>query len=217
MAIAHADVVRDSAESYLGYLADVVSSGTLGEHGQAAAGALTESIRRALANAGNVRLEDVQFSSLLLGRCTPDERVALINQWSLGVGNDSASVLVMGTEHAYDVAGDPVGLALESCASALLWLHDNGPELAGWIAHDPRWVRETARAYHRHPSDHYEVGSGHTWRTVARVLNVSLSDLGERAYQVERSAHPARGSCGGGRSADARTSRLSVALGGVLS
>jgi hypothetical protein len=62
------------------------------------------------------------------------------------------------------------------------------------MAQDPKWVRGTGRAYHRHPSDHYSVGSGHTWRTVADVLRVSLNDLGDHAYQVERSAHPSRAS-----------------------
>jgi hypothetical protein len=188
-------VVRDSAESYLNYVEALIAAGTLDQPGHAAARSLQESIEECMAAPGE-RVE-VPFNAGLLARCTPKDRSALVNQWSLGIGHDAAPVVVMGTEHAYDVESSPAGLAFESCASALLWLDGDGPDLAASIAQDQAWVSKTGRGYHRHPADHYRVGSGHTWRTVARVLRVELRNLGERAYQIERSAHPARASLQG--------------------
>jgi hypothetical protein len=113
------------------------------------------------------------------------------------MGSDGAPVIVMGTEHAFDVDKNSAGLALESCGSAILWLCDGGAELAAWIAQDSTWVRTDRRSYHRYPHDHYTVPAGHTWPTVARVLSVPLADLGDHAYQIERSAHPSAAAVAG--------------------
>jgi hypothetical protein len=196
VALAHPAVVVDSAESYAARLDDLIGSGNLQVAGQEAANALRNSIRNGLAAGAELGIDDVPFTAALLERCDRNERAALVNQWSLGIGHDGAPVIVMGTEHAYDVE-QTAGLALESCGSALLWLADDGPDLARWIAHDQRWVGNAGRAYHRHPSDQYPVAAGHTWPTVSHVLRVALSELGEHAYQVERSAHPAGTSSAG--------------------
>jgi hypothetical protein len=187
----HPEVVRSSGASYLSYLDALIASGQLTQAGDAAARALRDSLEKLL-DLTPQRLPEIPFNATLLDPCTADDRSALVNQWALGIGNDRARVVYMGTEHAYDIDSSPVGLALESCGSPLLWLDDGGLELAAFIGHDSDWVKQTVRRYHRHPSDHYPVGSGHSWRTVARVVGVSLGDLGEHAYQVDRSAHPAR-------------------------
>jgi len=193
VALAHPQVVRDSAQAYAAYLDQSIGSGRLRSPGQEAAHALRDSIQNLLQAPDRPWTANVWFAAAMLARCDANDRATLVNQWALGIGNDAAPVIVMGTEHAYDVDKSPAGLALESCASVLLWLADGGPELARWIAQDDTWVKGTGgRAYHRHPSDHYRVASGQTWSTVARVLGVPLEELGELSYQVERSAHPAR-------------------------
>jgi hypothetical protein len=195
----HPDVVDESAERYIAYLDRLTMSQGLHAAGQETATRLRESIRNGLALREALTPECVPFTASLLDQCESDDRAALINQWSLGMGSDAAPTIVMGTEHAFNVDNNSAGLALESCGSALLWLHDGGAELAAWVAQDSKWVRTDRRSYHRHPHDHYTVPAGHTWPTVARVLSVPLTDLGDHAYQIERSAHPSPAAAAGRR------------------
>src|SRR5262249_54565622 len=75
----------------------------------------------------------------------------------------------------------------------ILWLGADQGELAAHIAADPGFVPNDGRSgYLRCPTAFYRVGSGHTWRTVARVLNVPFDELFDRTYQIERSAAAAR-------------------------
>lgn len=157
----HPDVIRSSAASYLSYLDALIAPGQLTQSADVAAHALRDSVEKLLDPTSHGRT-GILFNANLLSPCTADERSSLVNQWALGIGNDGARVVFMGTEHAYDIDSSPVGLALESCGSPLLWLDDGGPELAASIAQDSAWVKSTGRNYHPHPSDHYAVRGGHT-------------------------------------------------------
>jgi hypothetical protein len=39
----------------------------------------------------------------------------LVNQFSLGLGSPEAKIIVVGTEHAYDLEHDVANFCLESC------------------------------------------------------------------------------------------------------
>ena len=54
--------------------------------------------------------------------------------------------MIAATEQAFDIDKSVLGLALRSCASALLWLADDVSELAYWIARDENWVKPPVAA-----------------------------------------------------------------------
>jgi len=122
----------------------------------------------------------------LFQRIPRDERSNLINQSSLGLGSPTASTLIVGQEHAYDL--DKLeNLALEACGLTVLWLCGGSADIAAKLS----GLRAT-RAFNLHPADYYpEQPSGHTWRYVAKILVASGCDFGEHAHLIELSAHPA--------------------------
>lgn len=91
MALAHPEIVRESAHGYAAYLDELIASRKLHASGQQAAQSLSDSIRRALATDDTKVVTDVSFPANLLLRCDSNERAALVNQWSLGIGNDGLS------------------------------------------------------------------------------------------------------------------------------
>ena len=146
-------VVVDSTAKYLAYLVEVRRQ-TLSGALRSAINHLVTSLAAAMTKRRGLVPSDVPFTTRSLKGLSGAERELLVNQWSLGVGNPSAPVIVMGTEHAYDVNGDwPAGLAVESCANAILWLADDRGPLAAHIEDDRTWTSARDRGYHRHPYD----------------------------------------------------------------
>jgi hypothetical protein len=209
---AHDRLVEESANRYLAYLDTLAhaADGTL-------AGVLQDiatTVQNALTMRGALSRANIPFTAASLLPLRPEQRWLLVNQWSLGVGNPDSRVLVIGTEHAYDVDGEWLaGLAVESCCSAVPWLSDDDGSIAAHIARDERWIDAVGRGYHRHPSDFYSVGGGHTWRLVAKVLGADLRDLGDVAYQMGRSAAASRTAAKGQRPSRERLNFLSEFLG----
>ena len=188
----HEAVVVDSTDHFIAHL-DGLRRQALSDALRSAINDLVTSLAAAMVKRRGLVPSDVPFTTRSLKDLSSAERELLVNQWSLGVGNPSARVIVMGTEHADDVNGDwPAGLAVESCANAILWLADDRGPLAAHIADDRTWASARGRGYHRHPYDYYRVGGGHTWRVVAKVAGASFDRLGDETYQIERSAAPAR-------------------------
>ena len=145
---------------------------------------------------------------------------ALINEFSLGVGWDGAPIVVMGTEAADPAT--PEDMAFQAVYPALLE-HESAPDLvqaafglsSEWKIDDWSLPR---RPYHLNPNDYIGVqrkGGRHTWRVVAAAVSsrsaelvegsVAEPGLGERVYQIERSAAISKTAAGGRPPSPART------------
>lgn len=187
----HDDAARFGAHRYVQHLRAALESSLLSLAGQSAVVSLVGSIEAALTLGSRLRPNNVSFGADRLLHSSPEDRRTLINQWSLGVGNPRAAVIVMGTEHAFDPFADQslAALALESCASQLLWLADDHGDLASAVVNNPSFRPSDATSgYLARPTAYYSVSSGHTWRMVARVLGIEFERLFDVTYQVERSA-----------------------------
>lgn len=187
----HEEAVRFGADCYLRQLQALLSSSELSDVGHAGVTSLVESIQAALRLGARLQPSDVSFSAHSLAGTRAQDRAAVINQWSLGLGNPQATVVVMGTEQGFDPFDDGylANLALENCASQLLWLGDDRGELTRAIAGDS-WNRSQGiSGYLRQPVAYYNhPPTGHTWRMIARVLGIPFERLADVAYQVDRSA-----------------------------
>lgn len=200
-AASHSSLAALSAQAYVANLTSQAESTTLSSATRAAIGALVESLANALTARTALSPTDVPFTRELVSGLPSEERPVLINQYSLGLGNPEAPVIVMGTEHAYkldnfaDVMRERWGLeslALENCCSALVWLADADSAMVAHICSNAKYATQR-RSFHRHPSDYSDrVPSGHTWRWVARCVGAALADSGDYCYQIERSSHPAK-------------------------
>lgn len=187
----HEDAARFGADCYLRRLRALLSSGELSDVAHAGVTSLVESIQAALRLGARLQPSDVSFGTHSLVGTRPQDGAALINQWGLGLGNPHGSVVVMGTEQGFDPFDDRylATMALENCASQLLWLADNRGELTRAIAGDSWNSSRGTSGYLRQPVAYYNhPPTGHTWRMVARVLGIAFGRLADEAYQVDRSA-----------------------------
>jgi hypothetical protein len=189
---------------------------------------LIETLQSALDKRESLSSADVRFSASSLRHVTAPDRAALIDQWSLGLGRDDAPVVVVGTEHAYDL--DDQGLstfAVEGCSLSVLWLCGSKREVVVKIAERPEWADGERGPFHFYPNDYHRVqdwrSGNHTWKCLAKVMAWARDDadwrtyldwatghprLGDVAYQVELSAHPSLRAAHGFDSTPERTSFL---------
>jgi len=168
---------------------------------------LIQSLGAALKLRDRVSATEIPFTRTLLETVPDDDWPLFLNEYGLGLGNPSGPIVVMGTEHAYNLAefkgekerSDALeSLALESCGSAILWLANAGIDLAQHLAAN-RWeacqIERRARPYQRHPWDVSRVPGGHTWNILSQIVapwsfNEGTLGLGDLTYQIERSAFP---------------------------
>lgn len=130
---AHPQLVQRSAQLYLGHL-----SGLAATDGKVrtAARALTNSVEAAARLGTSLTAGDIEFDKFYLGALSSQDRGLFVNEYSLGLGRDDADVIVMGTEHAYDIRipAEVVNFSLENCASQILWLSGGPPDVVEKIS-----------------------------------------------------------------------------------
>lgn len=211
----HDDAARFGAQRYIEHLRRALNSSDVSTNTESVVACLVESIESALMSGRSLRPDQVSFSAAALSRMPHEERYIVINQWGLGIGNSEAKIVVMGTEHAFDPLDDRwvAGLALESCASQLLWLSGDEGDLSSAVAADSSFrPQDGVSGYLVRPTAYYSVASGHTWRRVSRALNVDFESLFKTTYQVERSATAALRASSGVLPTAERTEFLSELL-----
>jgi len=127
-----------------------------------------------------------------------DHRSLFVNQWELGLGCDSAPILVLGAEHAYEPADDTnlVNFCLESIGSGVVWLTSGAAAITQALSDGAVCA---GRPFHVHPNDYYHVGDEHTWANLATAIGFpnqhaprQVPGLGAFCYQIELSAYAAR-------------------------
>ncbi len=168
---------------------------------------LARTLVRGEADPGSIRLSPT-LRNLEAWReieANPTLRSMLVNEYALGLGDVRAPVIVMGTEAADDLT-KPVELAYQ-CIFPLVVLADGRAEVADQLLALGKWKNRASnwRPVHLAPWDYYgKPGSGrNTWRLVAEAVSEAGYEanfgwdrtgmgLGERAYQIERSAASAR-------------------------
>ena len=175
---------------------------------------------------------DVTFRVSSLGEktLTADELEPFVNEFQLGLGYDGAPIIAMGTETADD-PGKPEDLAW-GCLQTVLILSGSPQRVVEALLRESSWwddmevhglPKDPWRPFHVHPNDLYQVqghSHTHTWINLARILlpaetsweellsQHAVPGLGDRVYQIERSALPAKRSSGGKVPSQTRTDWL---------
>ena len=219
-------VIR-SAKAYAEHLAGTKG---LSAGGRCAADGLIETLDAAVTDAVELRPDDVKATWRQLAAAEVSDAEALVNHWQLGYGSDSAAVISIGTEHAYELMpklrdNTPVDVGLAEmtmeCLVAVIWLTGSKPDVLQRIASAPWWGWATGfsakRPYHIYTADYHKVSGRSTWATIGRDVLRGGADwrtaLAERCYQVELSAYPARQSVGGRGPSEDRIRFLQFLLG----
>ncbi len=220
-------VVNRSAKAYAEHLART-SGLTAG--GRCAAEALIETLNSAVAEGVELGPDHVKATWRQLAAAEISDAEGLVNHWQLGYGSDSAAVISIGTEHAYELMpklrdNTPVDVGLAEmtteCLVAVIWLTASKPDVLQKIASAPWWGWATGfstkRPYHIYAADYYKVSARSTWATIGRDVLRGGADwrtaLAERCYQIELSAYPARQSVGGRGPSEDRIRFLQFFLG----
>ena len=145
----HPEAVELAARGYLDQLAAVGKEtnpdGRLGR----AVMRLIRTLEAALVRRSDLTPDEFPFTRADLVGLEDWQQLAVLDQQSLGVGNDGAPVIFMGTEEAYEV-GDGGDLAI-GCALTALWLCGSRSDVLQRI--DPTVTSRSVdpRPYHRHP------------------------------------------------------------------
>jgi len=182
----------------------------------------------AIAKGDAMNASDVHFDLHSLESVRPSERDVFLDEYSLGVGDEGAPILVMGTEAAEDIL-NPLDVAFHALYSTIV-LTGSKPLVLERIAKGSPWERKfDRRPFHIEPDDYIDVsrvprpgkkGVGvPTWVQLAKVASRSreravwqrlLCDgppdegLGRRMYQLERSASISLAASGGRPPSDER-------------
>ncbi len=173
--MAHANMVADGARRYIARLISLPLVGRARD----TADRIIETIQNAMRLGPALEVADLAFSVEDLANLSVDEKTALQNPYLPGYGEPSASLVIVGTEHAFDF-GAPrrrgptpdACFATADCGLPALWLADEGEtasELAEHISGQKPWG--DALPGHRHPYEFlYPVPSGHMWRRLSRMM-----------------------------------------------
>jgi hypothetical protein len=199
-----------SADRYLNQL----RSANLSRGGHHALRSLEDSVAACRMEKSDVQLERVTFTWDLMQQVPLNQADDFTNHYQLGYGRDDAPVISMGTEHAYqllvknpDGSLRDVGLRemAAECGCVLYWLTASRPDIASKLLGSPDWHWRRPFTigwpYHIYTAEYHRVGGGGTWATIGRGLLRAGDNwrraLGDRCYQIEVSAHPARKAAGG--------------------
>jgi len=220
--------VESSARLHVRQLQLAMTEVGLGAHARRGIDALLRTIEAALAHGAALTAADVPISAHVLSDIPAEQRGLLVNQATPGLGRDDAAVLVMGTEHAYDVAdpGSIGALAVEGCGLAVLWLCGSRPEIIGTMG-GGTWVDRGPGPFHIYANDYHRVlcwrAGNHTWKCLSKVLAWARGEedwrrllevgpghtrLGDLAYQIELSARPSLRAATGAVPSASRTDYL---------
>lgn len=205
-------LVKRAADAYLSYLKSLVAVNQDSALGQAAI-ALATMIEVACQKRDAFQPADVTFSIEHVNGLKLDERKLLLNQNSLGLGRDNAGVVVVGTEHGYELGTGAVDFTLQSCCDQVLWLTGGRQDIVQKIIERPL---PTDRPFHIYPNDYFGEGGSHTWVRLAAILGETSSEyrrsanpgLGDLCYQIELSAYPSQNNVHGLTPTDERLSFL---------
>ncbi len=157
---------------------------------------LAETVDLAMEKGEQLGPDDLMFSVTDLRTLDLDAREALLNQYALGFGRDDAPIVVMGTEHAYELDHEDelVNFCLESCCGAVMWACGGSGELVRRLSGGDVDIE---RPFHIHPNDYFQERGAHTWVRLARVVGRGGEErigaepgLGDLCYQIDLSAHP---------------------------
>ena len=218
----HEDIASLSAQKYSDQL--TMALGRLSDDVKHVAQIIIESNSTAIKMRDRLTASDLAFHHSLLAALPPHKREPLINQYSLGLGSDTAKVIFIGTEHAYNLE-TTVPFALEAVGLSILWLCGGTPKVTSKIAGQP-WGYGVP--FHIHPNALYRVQETtrgqHTWKVLAsimeKVVGISRHELltgykpglGGLVYQIELSAYPSKQSSGGKTPTPERVNFLSKLL-----
>lgn len=166
----------------------------------------------------NLRADQILITPDAIRRVLREYRHLFLNQWSLGLGHDDSSVVVLGAEHAYELNldADIVNLCTESIGCGVIWLSGGRRDVVRAVSGG---AVNTVRPFQVHPNDHYCKGSSHTWAKLATALGQSgshqpgcLPGLGSFCYQIELSAHPSQATTGSQPPTPARVAFLRLVM-----
>lgn len=212
---AYPEFIEESARAYREYLRRVREAGG-SEPLLDVVRKLDATIERAQAAKDALVATDVVVSVAVLSRLTTPERAVLLNDSALGLGSDGTEVVVIGTEHGYDLHLDQnlPNFCLEACANAVLWLTGGKQDIVSALTNG---VVATERPHCIYPNDHHDEGGGHTWVTLAKALGVghepgSSPNFGDRSYQIDLSSYPAQKNKDGKAPSEARVKFLESIL-----
>jgi hypothetical protein len=213
-------VVRAAIEAYLADLQGALKG--IRPQGQSAVRDLVSSLEAVLAKGTALTADDVPFGVDVLAAADLHEHEAdlLRNQFTVGSGASDAQVIAMGTEEGYEPAARGLDMALWNCTNGLLWLSGSPlpvvhrlsrriPEAARQADVDLEkatslraWAKAESVVDDRWPCHRYPIqwaqllgtvrGGRSTWGILAQILGVSLNELDDHCYQVERSVAPSK-------------------------
>jgi hypothetical protein len=216
---AHLDVVRISTEHYVADLQTALPR--IRPAAQEAVRNLIGALDAALSKGYELTVDDVPFGVDILADADlqPEEVDLLRNQFTVGSGAPDTRVIAMGTEEGYEPAAKGLDLALWNCTNGLLWLSGSPlsvvQRLARGIPEATRragvdlekaeslraWAKAVSVKDDRWPCHRYPIrwasllgpvhGGRSTWGILADILGVSLVELDDCCYQVDRSVAPA--------------------------
>lgn len=173
----HGAIVDAAAAGYCEYLRrELRQSPSTALH--AVISSLLKMFERARAHGTQLQISESEFSLREVEQLAIHERVQLLNQYELGLGRDDAPILVVGTEHAYELGRvhDLPNFTLESCANQVLWLCGGSPDIVRALTAG-RVRPASGRPHHIYPNDFtWKVGltRGHGWLALS-VLALSIA------------------------------------------
>ena len=218
--------VEESARLYVEHLDRQLQIGTWSNTASRAARALIETIELARAKREVLESAELTFTPELMKDVEASEAEPFLNQYTLGWGRDSAPVIAVGTEEAYEPTAQNYGLW--NCSCSVIWLSGGRADvmrrLFGFPKDSGTGDLSQPRCANIHYSDWERAPSaGHTWGCLAKILvgscepeqwkacfkpsapgSLPYPGLGDLCHQIEISAYPAKNVRAGRPAAEAR-------------
>jgi hypothetical protein len=196
-------LVMDAATAYRQHLYDLAADREA-DRTPRAAQALARSLDAAITRGPDIQASEVPFDRSLLDGAS---YAHLVDQHLLGLGNDSAPVIAVGTEQGWS-PDDSLNFALLHCAVSLLWLTGSPAWLVAKLARDESWAVGQRRPFVVLPKDYYGlsrgrdtstvlasiVGSALDWQPHGGLLNSDPTQLclGDVCYMLDLLPEPSR-------------------------
>jgi len=226
--LAHASLASVAARLQQNAIGRAIANDSVSTGARQALFALNRTLSAAIAKGAAMDASDVHFDLHSLESIHSSERSAFLDEYSLGVGDEGADILVMGTEAAED-AQNPLDVAFHALYSTIV-LTGSKPPVLERIVKDSPWERQfDRRPFHLEPDDYIDVSRTPrpgkkrvgvpTWVQLAKVASRSRDrsvwrrllcggppddGLGRRMYQLERSASISLAATGGRPPSDDR-------------
>lgn len=219
-------VVEESACLYVRHLHRQLQADAWSPAALRAGTALIETIERALAKREALQPAESTFTPELMRDVEASEAKPFVNEYTLGWGRDSAPVIVIGTEEAYEPSKQNLGLW--NCSCSVIWLSGGRSDVIRQLLGFPEGNVRTDDLEPRCANIHYSdwaasPSAGQTWGCLAKVLVGSCepdqwqacfkpsapgspprTGLGDLCHQIEMSAYPAKNAAAGRHATEAR-------------